>query len=192
MQMMGTQLGSPTVRDSRSASVRLHRATNGATVDASTARASQRMVRPADAAATSMPTGPVEGHGPLIALRRAFRPSGGIIAGDALAALMRDRTDQPLSLLARWIVNRDVVSFEAHGQTWLPLFQFDFSAMEVSPAARQVIGELRPVFDDWELTEWFASPNTWLGGASPADALASDARAVVDAARADRFVAAGC
>ena len=63
----------------------------------------------------------------------------------------------------------------------------------MSPRAglQQVIGELREVFDDRELAEWFATPNCWLGGGAPAVRLASEPLAVIDAARADRFVAAG-
>jgi hypothetical protein len=47
------------------------------------------------------------------------------------------------------------------------------------------------VFDDWELTQWFASPNAWLRGESPSDALIGDASSVLETARADRFVATG-
>ena len=50
---------------------------------------------------------------------------------------------------------------------------------------------LRSVFDEWELAEWFACPNSWLGGQTPASQVVLDEQAVVEAARADRFVAAG-
>jgi hypothetical protein len=133
----------------------------------------------------------IDCHGRLFAMQRAFRHTGGIITGDSLAALLRRHCDQPLSLLARWIVHREVVNFEAHGQTWLPMFQFDFGGAGVNTGVRQIMAELGGVFDDWELTDWFATPNTWLGGASPADAMAGDVQAVLQAARADRFVAVG-
>ncbi len=150
-----------------------------------------RGLRSSSLAAAPFAGRPIDGGGRLFAMQRAFRHTGGVITGDSLAALLRQRWDQPLSLLARWIVNREVVNFEAHGQTWLPMFQFDSGGLGVSTGARKTIAELRGVFDDWELTEWFATPNTWLGGVSPADAMASDAQAVWQAARADRFVAVG-
>jgi hypothetical protein len=61
----------------------------------------------------------------------------------------------------------------------------------VSSTAREVIVEMRDVFDDLELTEWFANPNVWLDGDFPAHALAIDPKRVHETARADRFVAAG-
>lgn len=150
-----------------------------------------RVVAPAAGLAPLFPNTRADASGRLFEMQHAFRSTGGVITGDALTGVLRRRSDQPLSLLARWIVNRDVVSFEAHGQTWLPMFQFDPATLSVVRSVKQVIGELRDVFDDWELTEWFASPNSWLDGVTPANALASDADAVVQAARADRFVAAG-
>ena len=51
--------------------------------------------------------------------------------------------------------------------------------------------ELRPVFDDLELALWFVTPNDWLGGARPAFAMHHSLPAVLQAARADRFVAGG-
>ncbi len=125
------------------------------------------------------------------AMECAFLPTGGIVSGECLSQLMRHGIDQPISVLARWIVNRDVVSFEIHGQIWLPMFQFEPSNLRVRPGVQKVIEELRSVFDEWELAEWFACPNSWLGGQTPASQVARDEQAVVQAARADRFVAAG-
>lgn len=127
----------------------------------------------------------------LFDMQRAFRATGGLVSGDRLVDMLRLRLDQPISLLARWIVDRRVISFEARGATWLPLFQFEAEGVDVTDGVQRVIGELRGVFDNWELVQWFAMPNTWLDGASPADAIADYPQAVVQAARADRFVAAG-
>ena len=127
----------------------------------------------------------------LCKMRLAFGPTGGVLSGDAFSVLLRERSDQPISLLARWIVRRQIVSFEAHGQRWLPMFQFERDTLCVNVPTRDVIFEMRDVFDDWELTEWFASPNAWLDGDYPAHAIGTDVRRVYETARADRFVAAG-
>jgi hypothetical protein len=127
----------------------------------------------------------------LRAMECAFLPTGGIVSGDCFSQLLRHGQDQPISTLARWIVNRDVVSFEVHGQIWLPMFQFDPSDLHVRPGVKKVIDELRGVFDDWELAEWFAHPNSSLAGQTPASEVVCNEQAVLEAARVDRFVAAG-
>ncbi len=139
----------------------------------------------------SSPDTPGDAADRLCDMQRAFRATGGLVSGDRLADMLRSRVDQPISLLARWIVDGRVISFEARGATWLPLFQFDPDGVDVTDGVRRVLGELRGVFDNWELVQWFATPNTWLDGASPVDVIADDPQAVVQAARTDRFVAAG-
>ena len=126
-----------------------------------------------------------------LSLTHAFRATGGVVSGDSLAMMLRGGSDQPISLLARWIVNRQVLSFECHSQTLLPMFQFDSSGVTVRPGLRPVMAELSEVFDDRELVDWFAAPNGWLSGKAPAAVFAVDLPAVLQAARADRFVASG-
>ncbi len=48
-------------------------------------------------------------------MQRAFQRTGGVVTGDGLAVMLRSRTEQPMSLLARWIVHRQVISFQAQG-----------------------------------------------------------------------------
>ncbi len=121
----------------------------------------------------------------------AYRRSGGIASDADVVSMLRQCSDQPMSRLARWIVARDVVSFEHHGTTWLPLFQFEGKAPTVQPAVTGVIRELVDVFDDWELATWFALPNTWLQAKTPVEVIATHPSAVREAARADRFIARG-
>ncbi len=71
----------------------------------------------------------------------------------------------------------------------MPLFQFDLADMSLRPAAASVIGELSGAFDELDLAAWFAEPNAWLANAAPMDALESDPLAVLQAARADRYIA---
>ena len=126
-----------------------------------------------------------------IFMERAFRQGGGIVSGDQLAHLLRSTSWQPISLLARWIVGRKVISFDWHANTMLPLFQFDPSSMTIRQCVSQILRELTEVFDDWELAWWFAQPNAWLDHHAPVAVLDLDAKAVLDAARADRFIARG-
>ena len=127
----------------------------------------------------------------VMRLLDAFSDIGGVVNGDALASLLRGGTEQPISLLARWIVQREVISFSWHSQTLLPLFQFDLETLQVRPGVPEVIAELREAFDDVELADWFARPNSWLQGSTPANRFESDLPAVLQAARADRYVALG-
>ncbi|MGN6828018.1 hypothetical protein [Paucibacter sp. M5-1] len=122
-------------------------------------------------------------------LQKLFHETGGLVNTEELLAPLRDRYDQPLSVLARWIVDRRVVSFEARGERWLPLFQFDTDLLVVLCGVEHAIRELHDVFDDGELAEWFATSNGWLQNASPAAMVSIDPAAVINAARADRYVA---
>ena len=122
------------------------------------------------------------------AMETSFRSTGGLVSGDQVVELMRRRVEQPLSLVARWIHERRIVSYEWRGGLMVPLFQFDRATMALHPAMRPVMGELREVLDDYELALWFATGNAWLDGATPAARIADNGPLVVDAARADRFL----
>lgn len=122
------------------------------------------------------------------ALSRAFRASGGIVSADEVLVLLARHTSQPISQLAHWIVDRDVISFSWQARTMLPLFQFELATMTLRPAVGAVLRELAPAMSDWEICLWFAAPNAWLADASPLDAIGRDAPAVIDAARGERFL----
>ncbi len=129
----------------------------------------------------------------------AFSGTGGLVSGDDLAELIRHRCEvagwlpesMPVSLVARWIVARSVVSLDSPWGPLFPLFQFDLPTASVVDAMAPLLDELRPVFDDVELALWFVTPNDWLGGARPVSAMHHSLPAVLQAARADRFVAGG-
>lgn len=120
-----------------------------------------------------------------------FSTTGGVIAGDELTRLLRSASDQPISLLAHWIVTREVLMLDFDSENYLPKFQFNFDRMTVRPGVRDVIAELRAPFDDWEIAQWFTRPNNWLEARSPAEAIGFSPADVLHAARADRFVAMG-
>ena len=148
--------------------------------------------------ATSLRPGPVPtqvADADFSVLCQGYQRSGGLVGADHLAGLMRHgaatMVSQPISQLARWIVSRQVVCVPWRAQTWLPLFQFGDCRACLRPGLAAAIGELGDVFDDWELALWFASSNSSLGGAAPADRLASHPVDVWQAARTDRFIATG-
>jgi len=109
----------------------------------------------------------------FVAMLNAYRGSGGLDA----------------DTLANWIAEREVIGFEWQSRTWLPIFQFNRFDMTRPPALGQVLAELIPVYDPWKLANWFAQPNPWLADRVPADALEQDPSAVLEAVRADRFIA---
>jgi hypothetical protein len=134
-----------------------------------------------------------------LATAAAFSSTGGLVSGEDLAELIRHRCEvagwlpesQPLSLVARWIASRAVISLDSPWGPLFPLFQFDLPTASVVDAMAPLLDELRAVFDDVELALWFVTPNNWLGGARPVSAMHHSLPAVMQAARADRFVAGG-
>lgn len=127
----------------------------------------------------------------FVAMRAGYRSTGGIARGDDLARLLEDLQRGNVSTLARLIASGEVFGFDWHGSFWIPMFQFDLRDLSVKPAARQVQGELAPVFDGWTMAVWFAQRNSWLDERKPVDLLDTELPAVLQAARADRFIASG-
>lgn len=127
----------------------------------------------------------------FVLMQTAYESTGGLVTGNKWADELRSRFGQPISIAARAIVNRSVVHANWHGEIWLPKFQFKLSEPSVRMEVRNVIGELRDAFNDWELAVWFAEPNSWLAGRIPANAIGDSGDEVIQAARADRYVARG-
>ena len=127
----------------------------------------------------------------LMNLLDAYSGIGGVISGDVLVALLRGCVEQPISVVARWITQREILSFQWGSQHLLPVFQFDMASLRVRAGVPSVMAELRDAFDDMELAEWFARPNSWLQGGTPARRFEDDLSGVLQAARADRFIALG-
>jgi hypothetical protein len=136
-------------------------------------------------------TAPPPSHAQFCALRAAYGPSGGLARGDDLARLLEDRQQGGFVSLARVIVGREVFGFKWHDELWVPMFQFELRDLSIKRAHRPVLAELTPVFDNWSLADWFVRPNSWLSDQCPVQLLASNLLAVLNAARADRFIASG-
>lgn len=120
-------------------------------------------------------------------LPSAYRPSGGVIDSASLTRLLATRWEQPVSVLAKWIVARQVIHFGYHGQLMLPVFQFDLRRLEMRKAVVETIEALHLQNAD-ELAGWFAKPNRLLSGLSPAEAIAEDPSDVLAAARSFRSI----
>jgi hypothetical protein len=127
------------------------------------------------------------------AMCETYRASGGMARGDDLARMLSERQAGDFVSLAMLILERDVFAFQWQQSFWVPMFQFDIRDLSVktNPNARQVMSELVDQFDGWALAVWFAQPNHWLHDARPVDLLNSNLADVLEAARADRFIAAG-
>lgn len=123
--------------------------------------------------------------GLFVELLNAYRDSGGLARLDEVMELRRGVCDQDVSPLPKWIIEREVVSFEWQEDHWLPLFQFNRSDMTPSDATQQVVRALNPILGPWALAEWFARPNALLENQAPADALHASFPAVMRAARAE-------
>ena len=120
------------------------------------------------------------------AMESVYVRQGGLATGDAVARLLRG--PQPLSTLARWIVDRRIVSFSWQSRILVPLFQFEPTTLQPRPGVLDAVAELSPVLDDWALAAWFAEPNAWLGNRRPIDVVVDDPAEVLEAARADRQI----
>ena len=131
----------------------------------------------------------------FISMLNNYRGNGGLARADEVLQLGGYGAGLDVATLARWIVERDVISFEWREQTWLPLFQFDRPSMSIRRELKAVLNELQGVYDPWELAEWFARLNSSLEGCSPADVIHSERAghlsAVLQTARIDRFAAQG-
>lgn len=129
----------------------------------------------------------------------AFADSGGLVSGDEVAQRLVDSASlaggasgvQAISLVARWIVARSVVTVMGPHGWMLPMFQFDLTTATVKPSMAPVLAELRGVFDEAELALWFVSPNDWLAGDRPAMVMHQNLPGVLHAARANRYLASG-
>ncbi len=119
-------------------------------------------------------------------LMAAYDVHGGLATSDEVVFLMRPHWRQPVSVLAKWIVNRRLVSFSWRDQLLLPRFQFERPHMTPYKAVADSAFELGEYLEDQCVARWFVEPNRSLRQARPIDALHSDPDSVVEAAQAVR------
>jgi len=145
----------------------------------------------------ALPAGPVprpltdaNSDATFAAMRAAYQARGGFARGDDLARLLEDRGCGDFASLARLIVAGEVFGFEWRHAFWIPMFQLA-DDLSVKPGLKAVLAELASEYDGERLAAWFVEPNAWLDEAQPIDVLDANAAEVLQAARADRFVATG-
>jgi hypothetical protein len=125
------------------------------------------------------------------ALLAAFRATGGTARGDDVARLLEDHGIGDFIGLARLIAGGEVFGFEWRKTMWIPMFQFELRDLSVKPEAQRVLKALGDGFEGWTCAAWFARPNSWLNLRAPVDLVATHLEEVLEAARADRFIALG-
>ena len=133
----------------------------------------------------------VESMGQFAAMEAACARHGGLLRADELVQQMRGQWEQPVSVLARWIVARALISIDWHSDILIPMFQIDPCSGGIRPGCRAIVAELRDVMGNWEMARWFTASDPWLGGLAPIDMLPASWQDVFNAARVARFVARG-
>ncbi len=128
----------------------------------------------------------------FVAMLDAYRNSGGLCRVRELQEVFARSTDvggPDVAVLNGWITQREVICFNWQANAWLPWFQFDRLGMTPYPQLRPILQELNTVYDPWEIGCWFARSNPWLADCTPVDALLAHLPDVLQAARAERFIA---
>jgi hypothetical protein len=125
------------------------------------------------------------------ALSLSYRASGGMARGDDIGRMLADHGPGTFVSMAKLLEDEAIFGFGWNASLWIPMFQFELSDLSIKDEPARVRAELGEEFDGWTLAAWFVEPNMWLARRRPIDLLASDSDAVLLAARADRFVAAG-
>lgn len=131
------------------------------------------------------------GDDEFVAMSDAYGQSGGLVRESVLSRLLGESHQGDDTWLACLIRSGSVFAFTWRGNVWVAMFQFDPSDLSVRPGMRRVLEEFAGAFDGWALAEWFATSNSWLGYRRPAEMLGKDLPALLNAARADRFIVTG-
>jgi len=120
-----------------------------------------------------------------------FLPTGGMAPVQDVAARFEHRNGPALSVLHSWIAARALIGFEWRSEIWVPWFQFSQQTMSPHRSLRAIFEALSSVHEPWEMANWFASPNHWLGDRIPVDMLLTDLPSVLRAAKVDQYIANG-
>ena len=122
-----------------------------------------------------------------MSMLESYRDSGGLARVHEVFTIHKSKHGSDFAHLARSIVKRELLSFDWQSNVWIPLFQFDRTSMTLQPGLAAVLEALNPDYTPWSLAMWFAKPNAWLHGHTPANTMRIDAAAVLAAARARHF-----
>lgn len=113
-------------------------------------------------------------------------PYGGMLSDEELRCM--HTASQSAVVLGHALLKREVIALGWRHRLWLPMFQFHLPAWEPSPHVTEVVADLFPVLQGFDLVEWFLTPNAWLRDHRPVDMLQREPQQVRHAAQVDRFL----
>lgn len=126
-----------------------------------------------------------------LSLMRAYRSHGGIARMRELVDGAASRSELSRQTVESWLSNAEAFSFSWSNDCWIPLFQFDPATSRPLPPIQAICKELSPLFDGWSIARWFVEENSLLRHGKPIDLVAMNCDLVLQAARADHFIAKG-
>ena len=121
-----------------------------------------------------------------------YSSQGGLASTDEVVHLMRPYWRQPISMLAKWIVGRRVLSFSWRSQILLPHFQFETPRMTPKQVIVDCSIELGNMVDDEGFAAWFSRRCEWLDGRMPLELISDDPGLAVEAAARTRLALMAC
>lgn len=126
------------------------------------------------------------------AMRMAFAASGGLLTVGELADGNDPDSQARFAQIAKGISTREIIGFMWQSEPWVPMFQFE-TGLPVMPrrALQPLFKLLIPLYEPWEMANWFARPNQWLSGSRPVDECVAHLEAVLDVAHLEHFIATG-
>ncbi len=125
----------------------------------------------------------------FLKLMTALRPHGGMLPDDDVRSI--SFVSRPGFGLGEALIRRDLYALSWRHQRWIPMFQFHLPDLHINGAVSDVVAELFPHLQGFELTEWFTTVHPWLDHRRPLDLIDVAPALVKHAARADRFLLAG-
>lgn len=104
--------------------------------------------------------------------RAALLKSGGAVTIEMIAEASGRTRGAVRQSVTRQRTAGSLVTVTHEGIVLVPTFQLD-DAFDLQPDAAAVVARLVEYgMSGWAVWDWFATPNTWLDGTAPADALA--------------------
>ncbi len=112
--------------------------------------------------------------------RREFAEEFGLLTSREVAEYAGSEARNPSSTASRWVSGGRIFSVKTARGELYPALQFQ------DGVPRPVISDVLQAFGGkatgWSVALWFSAPNSWLGGARPADLLEQESDTIVTAA----------
>lgn len=105
----------------------------------------------------------------------------GAYSTSELATLREAPGKNPSALPSRWLADGRVFAIKHAGERRFPAFQFDVEGQPL-PVIKRILDALEGALAGWEVALWFTTPNGYLDGTRPVDALQREPDEVVAAA----------